>query len=700
MVQIVAPESPPPIHGESPPSWGVSSDKERLAIGPESAVDSGAITQSAIAGIELGDGERAPRTHDSRTHDSRPPASKPPTQTSHLPPQPETYSTSPNSTVTEAADYRNELSSGQWQNATTHRTKQIVLVTLLSFFGLITIAVVFSQFLRTWQNQQISAERSTIEPDKNPTQPLTPEQPLTPVTDDAATPDLINGPKEGIEAENDIEKAAIQNVEGQPSTVDDEAPTRSPSTPPLNADPVEMNQGTNEVKKDVANVTADTISVAVNGDPVKEDPQPLDDDSPPTMNSLPPGLLKYTPLLNTATTDNQTAPVIPPPPTIDTVRLEEATEESAPEEGADAPRKPIDVQKALGQRFAIDNQGESLANILLVVSQITALPIEVELISLDAANIRVDEPVKTPSGWMSAEQWLDSLCATHGLVVQRYDGRLMVSAKEDRVDAGLAPALNLDDLGNDGPNLFSLLKPLMLDEEAEAMEVDGELVQPVPSRLSDDGTMIIPGPSLRSKVRAALAVEALRMIRKIPTKLERWRTTRWMGPWVNGGEGSVETELGDWQTVQKGEGGPRLDSPRATAGLLRSIATLNRVSLLVGWYDSTRHGLYPADPVMPFSNEATAEAMLEEILGEAGLQTRICGPKIWYVGSAAAYDRFEVMTWMQIPEGSGQMLRKRLANSLSISDDSRLPVVIDGNQMMVRCPRYLARQLTRLIDPP
>jgi hypothetical protein len=204
---------------------------------------------------------------------------------------------------------------------------------------------------------------------------------------------------------------------------------------------------------------------------------------------------------------------------------------------------------------------------------------------------------------------------------------------------------------------------------------------------------------MRSKLRAFLAIEAVRQMRQMPSKAERWRTARWLGRWPEEDAVADGSAFGEWPLVSGGKAVAQLDSPRASAGLLRSIAATNGAQVVVGWYDAQRLGFFPADPVMPYSRDDTAGAMLDEILGEQGLQTRVCGPSLWYVCSEASYDRLEVFAWYTIPMGTGEAIRQRLANSLSVADPTTLPLVFTDDRMLVRCPRFLARQISRVIEP-
>ena len=418
------------------------------------------------------------------------------------------------------------------------------------------------------------------------------------------------------------------------------------------------------------------------------------------MTDLPPGLEKFIPLLSLETAENQTATPLQAPPTINAVRIDEAaTDEAA--DGVLPPRKPIEVEKSLALRFAIDNKSVSLAELTLLISQLTTVPIEIELISLDAAGFRVELPIKTPNRLISSREWIDGVCKSLGMVSQTRDDRLMISAKNESVDAGISAALRLDDFGDDSQDTVEWILPLLLDLEPAvdpANLAEGVDVQ-LPSRLSDDGQSIIPGDNLRSKVQAMLAIEAVRLMRGMPPKLERWRTSRWMGAWPANGVAPDASTFGDWPIVSDGKHGPLPDSPRAVADLLHSLGKQNQAEVLVGWYDATRRGLYPADSLMPYTEKQTAAAMLDEIIGEQELQARVCGPSLWYICSESSYDRFEVIAWFEIPPGSENEIRQRLANSLTLVATTTMPVAFEGNRMLIRCPRYLARQMQRIITP-
>jgi len=670
MVQIEPPDDE---------AFGLDSaeSSEHVVIGPLGAIDSDAITQSAVAEIGSVVSPRNRTLHSQAQSNPNGIQAPPVFKSDEAVPANATQ-------AEEASTYRREI-AGVWQNESTQRTKQYVFVALISLFGLIVGIVVFSQFVRTWRDQQgRDLQAVTSEPQAEPVDvaidpvgdvPSTTEQPITPQS-----------------LEPSREERPATSTEQMPSEVMPIASgTVDVGLPPLMATPFELL--TTDIPS--GNKAVDKERV----DKERGDKERSDDAVPPQMKNLPPGLQQYVPLLSLETTENQTATPLQAPPTIDTVRIDEAANDEAIDGGEQPRRKPIDVEKSLALAVAIENKKASLAELTLLISQLTTVPIEIELISLDAAGIQVEAPIKTPSKMIPMRDWIDAVCLSIGMVSQTFGDRIMISASDARVDAGISSALQLDDFGVDAQKVFELISPILLGEppsvggEDEAQDADA----PVPTRLSDDGQAIVPGMTLQSRMRAALAIEAVRLMRGMPPKLERWRTSRWMGAWPANSVAADASSFGDWPVVNDGRHEPTLDSPRANADLLRSLAVLNQSLVLVGWYDATRRGLYPADPVMPYTDQPTAAAMLDEIVGEQGLQTRVCGPSLWYICSEASYDRFEVIAWYSIPPGSEAQLRVRLANSLNLQDATTMPIAFDDNRMLIRCPRYLARQIQRII---
>jgi hypothetical protein len=122
----------------------------------------------------------------------------------------------------------------------------------------------------------------------------------------------------------------------------------------------------------------------------------------------------------------------------------------------------------------------------------------------------------------------------------------------------------------------------------------------------------------------------------------------------------------------------------------------HQVAPIVSWRDAARHEVAPADLVMPLMDGLAAGEVLDQVFGESGLQVRDGGGSLWWVGSEANYDRYEVITWIGIPEGTGEVVARRLATSMGLATTSQLNAFWDEQTLVIRLPRYAARQLSRV----
>jgi hypothetical protein len=225
MVHIVAPQEPTgslPL----PPSDEGSAD--RLILGDHSTVDSSEITQSAVRGSmspELGTENAENATTESAVLANEAERTlPPPTQTS--------VSHKPTSGAIdhEAEEYRRQI-DGVWQSEATQRKKQIVLVAMLSLFGLITAGVVFSQFVRSWREQQTIAKSGNEKPQDSPPQSASPPAETAQPTDAPNTSAEVD-----ITATQEAPPAEDKNSNaGTPPVTASIEPTQSspPQTPPF-----------------------------------------------------------------------------------------------------------------------------------------------------------------------------------------------------------------------------------------------------------------------------------------------------------------------------------------------------------------------------------------------------------------------------------------------------------------------------------
>jgi len=698
MVEIKPDSVHPTTNNLAGPPPAPRDHDRHLAVGDSTGIDSEALTQSSIADPD----EIATPSVANGTafQSSQPPGNS--TVDPHL--------------DAPVADLPVDPSA-VWQSESSRRTSQMALVAMLAIFGLIAATVGFIQFARSFtgndavaQNStdtlaQPTADQPTIEPDASPASEFRgdPSELDTPAPDSNAT---------------DSNATDSTNSEPEPASIDAD----SQAVPPM-TDPNAIAGVVPPTLEPIAVVPEKTDAAPVG--PAITAP-PITDDGGGAMDDLPAGLRKFVPLLDVSTADNGAPQVFPTPPTIDSVRLDAAADLET-EETPTVKRAAIDVPKLLTMRFAIDNRGATLSELVLLVSQLTGVPIELELISIDLAGVSVNQPLQTPAGWMPIGQWLQQSLDSAGLVMEVGDGAVLVHASAQRLlDAG-GQALVLDDFGDDAEKIASWLKPVVtpivgpandaevadpIDEEENTPPVDPAAKPPGDAAGGDKAEPIVPWsfdaaekrlvvPADRYLlVQSICAVEAMRLMLGKPTKLPRPRTKRWVGRWATPKQPENDSStISDWPVVTDGQAGTQLDSPRTVAGLLRRAATENRAAVVVVWQDAMRHQVYPTDLAMPLSDGLTVGEYLDELIGESGLQARNSGDSVWWIGSEGLYDRYEVITWMTIPAGSGDVIAKRLASTLGVADPAQLPITWDDTSLVIRAPRYIARQLQRFLTP-
>lgn len=661
----------------TPPVAAPHHGQPHLAVGPDTGIDSEALTQSAVASPqELASGVG----FDAAAELEAPPLPADPAQV--------------------------------WQSESSRRVSQFGLVLTLGLFGLIAATVAFVQFARTWNR---------------------PAAPATAAAEPSEPGDEL--PAE-VEAEVNNSETAAEAATAEPQSPDPQAspaPENPASENPASENPAPENPAPAETAE-----TPDTAPAGLesaSGEPAESQPAPPpaaaavplpvdppvvltpDAPAPQGIAELPPGLRKFVPLIDLSTADIGPPQLFDPPPTIDSIQLDAAAGEALEEEPT-LKRPAVDVSRALAMRFAIDHRGATLGELALLLSQLTGVAVEIELISLDLAGVSTTATLETPAGWMTAQEWLDRSLAPQGLAAEVSDQRVLIYATPQKLAQTGSAALRLDDFGDAAAEVAQWLLPIAgpvatgpAAEPAEAAEPaadDGEEPPAEPPAVAAwefvaaEKRLAVP-LDRGALVRAVLAVEAARRIHGLPGRLPRWQTERWMGAWTlqpeDGADRTPSDAIGDWPAVSEGTGGPTLDSPRAVAGLLRQLAADNQVAIIVAWADALRHQLYPADLAMPYTDQLPAGAVLDELIGEAGLQARDAGGSVWWIGSEANYDRYEVITWLTLPAGSGEATAERLAQALGVAEPAELPVTWNETTLLVRAPRYIARQLHRFLQP-
>ncbi len=404
----------------------------------------------------------------------------------------------------------------QWQSDRTRRSRQIAMVVALSLAGLLTAVAVFSWFVRSWRQKSASttaAAASSIG-----------EQPsveATTSTDDnvnSATDAAISPP---LDSRSGVDQPAIDSVETPQSS--NEKPDEPADSEPIPQDLLPQSP----------------IAEPPIADPDSAADEPADDERG-SMRELPPELARFAPFLL------QEAPIAAPtlkaPPTMDEVKIEAATADGPEPLEVQTP-KTLNLKADLAIELALASDGYPLADLILLISHITGVPIQLDWVSLDIAGIDIDKlvPIK---GRRSARQLLDDVANTLGGEVREEKTLVVLTLTDAKFEEAIASIADLGDFG---------------DSQASAIAVLNEFL----GGNAQTGQLQI-GATREDKQLAILAIESLRRMRGIEPKIPNQRLRRWAQ--------ATENDLVEWPPYSGGNAPPQNDAPITVAGFLRRTA--------------------------------------------------------------------------------------------------------------------------------
>ncbi len=658
MVEVTGPPTPSPLPSH-PADSEQDREQSRIAVGPEGAVDSQAITRDSITqesfaasspGADAAAGS-SPGGAVFQSHGMEP------------------------SAATEDASRLDAATFAQ--SARSKRTRQIGLITTLSIAGAIASLVAFGFFVRWWQSApdqpvvaKLPAEAiaaTATPPTQAPTEieadPLAQTDATSP---DATSPDATSPDAELSDAELSDQGPTKTTGTDQPdSMAASAAPTAASEPNPAATNPAEPTP---------TEPTTEQIAAAMINTPVL-DPADTEPASPAT--EMPEEMRRWTQVLRFD--DPVEQPDLPTPPTLEQVELEMPAEagngllEAAP---------TIDIDRWMQQKMAFEKRPAPLLRWVQVLSQITSVPLSVDLVSLDAAGLDPLLEVTPPGGWLSAEEALAAIATQANCEVRRTEAMLVIEASADRVAAGLAPGLTFQDLAS-GPAGNPADQQLL--DQLQRLTVATAITRDDTNQLRIEG-------STTSRWLTALTAEAIRLARGLPPRLPPQRTARWL----------VKDANQEWPLLEAGRAIDPIDQPLTVIDLLSRIGRRNDAYPIINWADALPQGMTPTSQSMPWLKDVTAAEAITEILDPFQLQARQLGDRLWWVGTAASYDRANVIAIAKIdPDQAGAILQ-RLAAAVGVASLDELSAFADTRSpyLIIRAPRFIVRQLPKIITPP
>ncbi len=354
---------------------------------------------------------------------------------------------------------------------------------------------------------------------------------------------------------------------------------------------------------------------------------------------------------------------------MDEVNIEAATADGPEPLEVQLP-KTLNLKADLAIPLALASDGYPLADLMLLVSQITGVPIQLDWVSLDMAGIDIDTlvPIK---GRRSARQLLDDVATTLDAEVREEETLVVFTLTDAKFEETVTRIADLSDFADSRASATSTLNHFLGgDTEAGELQI---------------------GPTREDKQLAVLAIESLRRMRGIEAKLPNQRLKRWAQ--------ASEHDLVQWPPYSGGNAGPQQDAPITIAGYLRRIVRGNQSTCVVNWHDANRKGLAPEQLVIPFS-QTDAATTLDGTLSPFNLQVRQVDAAHWWVGSESTYDHLPVVVWTSPLGNSRDKFKQRIAAVMAANPNDVFQSTIDdeSDRALLLLPRYIVRQLAKITD--
>jgi hypothetical protein len=332
---------------------------------------------------------------------------------------------------------------------------------------------------------------------------------------------------------------------------------------------------------------------------------------------------------------------------------------------------------------------------VLLIGQITGVPIQIDWVSLDLAGMDVQRPIPTPSGWQSAGQLLEATAQAVGAELRPQPTVVEMTLTDANFQQTLAPLVDLQDF-SDPPTAVAVLNDFLDDGPDAGADPDsdpGAEADPDGDRDGTDrpadGKGLRIGATRQQQQLAALAIESLRRMRGVPGKLSDDLLHRWAQP--------AGSQPSGWPVLSGGDPGPKFDTPITIAGLLRRTARRNQASCVINWLEPNRRAA-PEQLVFPEPGPDAA-TMLRRTLSPWNLQVRVAGPSRWWVGSEATYDRLPALVWTQpLSAAQRERLEGRLAAIMQEASRDVFRITPDpqSDRVLMLLPRYIVRQLPKI----
>nr|WP_143547825.1 hypothetical protein [Rhodopirellula sp. SM50] len=568
-----------------------------------------------------------------------------------------------------------------WHSQKNARSRRIAMLVAVVLASVVSASVLFAVFRRSRSG---TAQTQTQTPDTaaeaEPSQPQsTPDG--TPSADDTVDGDS-DGSSDGDAEVDETAEPPMVSVDDEPSGnpsdgVAELAPVNNPPSSENAAPPSDLLTDSPLLSSSPLDGMVPLPAAPLQTPPLGDAPDPTDDETG-TLTELPKELQG---LLNGlgGIGRPQFTETQPAPDTIDEIQLDRAAEVDVDLEVALDPRDEANMRQALGLTVAMqtsDPTGYPLNDLMLLLSQLSGVPIEVEWVSFDIVGVPINSRVPLPKGWPTVEDILTAVCAATDCTFDKKARSITLRPTDEKFNQAVAELLDLSDLAPESDSAVTVARALLGQTEGDPTKVT----------IPTEG-----GPAQL----AVFVCEAIRRARGAPGKLPDAIFARWGG--------TYDDQVNAWPKLQAGVSGPPRIQAATLAALVRQIAKLNGATCYVNWQDAARRDLKPTDKRMPRTGEGVSAAdTMKQLLEPEDMLARVVDGEHWWIGSDASLDRFPVVIWFD-DAAAAQETQQRVGMVLqgaAVNEQIIGAVAVDpkSQKCVAILPRFLLRQLPRMLD--
>ncbi len=560
--------------------------------------------------------------------------------------------------------------STNWASESTRKFRQRLFLGIAIAGALLVVAI-----LVMWS---VSGSKSppTIAENSQQDQNAGPENPVSTNEKDAATDPSPNTPDTAPQDPADAPTSEAEQSEQTTPDAADDATQSPPKTTDPNADAV---------------IPADLLPIDVlaglDDDTTKHPktnntrvvPGRTDEPAADPLTDLPPELASFVDLLNLPGNAPDAPPVIQATALADDLVIDQAADAMLDPMLLATPPPDVNINNALKMRIAIQTDGYPLASFVLVCSEATQVPIQIDWFTLDLAGISISKKVRDPKPSLKPiDSLMDAIASEAGVVFEQEKTRVLLTLAIADARARMNPVLDTEDFGTEQESAKTLVDQFANDPQWNERE--------------------------QLNLRA-LVTDCLRLARGLDAKLPESAISHWtiranaLRTKEDAANPPLKAFTEQWPLVEDGESGPQLDTAITLAGLLRRTSQVNQVACVVNWDDARQRRLTPGQLVLPYADQPAGQ-MLAKTLAPMGLQARVADAKHWWVGTAATYDRMPLLV---IGDELGPRREEILTRIREAAEHADTAIFIAHDPVSDRylsmMPRFLYRQLPAILRP-